>query len=88
MLEFDKDLLFEIAADDGMILLDDLDEAIVGLCSRCGSNTVVAYNINKIIEILMEREEMSYSEALDHYSFNIEGSHYGDMSPAFVRLLT
>jgi len=82
-----KDLLFEVASDDGMLIWDGLDEAILGLASRCGENTVVAYDIDKIIEILIKDEGMSYIEAIEYYSFHLEGAHLGDSSPIFIRLI-
>ena len=81
-----KDLLFEVAKDDGMLMWDGFDEAILGLASRCGDNTVVAYDIDKIIEILQKEEGMTYFEALEYYSFKIEGAYFGDSSPVFIRL--
>ena len=87
MIEMSKEVLYEIVEEDGMLLLDDMDDAIIGLASRSGQNTVVAYSIDKIIEILMA-SGMEYSKALEHYSFSIEGKYMGENTPIFIRLLT
>ena len=39
---------------DGAILVDGMDEAILGVAYRAGSDPIVAYDIGKIIKILME----------------------------------
>lgn len=78
------ELILEIAADQGMLIVDNFDDAIIGLASRCGQQTVIAYSVNKILDILMDQEKLSYEEALDHFSFNIEGQWIGEMTPIFV----
>lgn len=78
------ELILEIAADQSMLIVDNFDDAIIGLASRCGQQTVVAYSVNKILDILMDQEKLSYEEALDHFSFNIEGQWIGEMTPIFV----
>lgn len=78
------EVILEIAADQGMLIVDNFDDAIIGLASRCGQQTVIAYSVNKILDILMDQEKLSYEEALDHFSFNIEGQWIGEMTPIFV----
>lgn len=87
MFTLDRKKLLQIAEEDGMLIYDGFDEAITGLASRCGENTVVAYNIDKIIEILMRRDKMSFEEALEYYSFNMEGAYMGDCTPVNIRLI-
>ena len=88
MIEMSREIVHEIAEEEGMLLLDDFDEAIIGLASRSGDNTVVAYSIDRIIQILMDKFGKSYAEALEHYSFSIEGKYMGDMTPMFIRLIS
>jgi hypothetical protein len=53
----------------------DLDERI-----QCHA----VYNQERILEILMQNEEMSYEEAMEWFDFNIEGSYLGTGMPYFV----
>jgi hypothetical protein len=46
-----------------MLTADGLDAAILGVGERCGQPDIVAYDVAKIIEILMDRDGMSYEEA-------------------------
>ena len=42
------------------------------------------YNHERILEILMQNEEMNYEEAMEWFDFNIEGSYLGTGMPYFV----
>ena len=66
------------------LLCDGFDEAIIGLATRIGMELVVAYDIEKIIGVLMHRDGMSYEEALEYYEFNIVGAWMGDFTPVFI----
>ena len=78
----------QIAEEEGMLLYDGFDDAIIGIASRCGENTVLAYDIDKIIEILMDRDDLSYEEALEYYSFNMEGAYIGESTPTHIRCIS
>lgn len=49
-------------------MFDDLDDAIVGVST---SDNVV-YEFDKIIQILMERDGMTYEEAVEYFDYNID----------------
>ena len=42
------------------------------------------YNQERILEILMQNEEMNYEEAIEWFDFNMEGSYLGTGMPYFV----
>ena len=63
---------------------DGFDDAILGVASRCGMNDLVAYDTNKIINILMERDGMTYEEAQEFFDFNIIGAYMGENTPIFI----
>lgn len=64
-------------------LPDQYDDAIVGVVERCGQEPFVAYDENKLVELLMNVDGMTYSDAIDHYYSNIKESWVGDDSPGF-----
>jgi methionyl-tRNA synthetase len=39
---------------------------------------------NKILDLLMERDGMTHSEAEEYYDFNIIGGYFGEMNPVFL----
>lgn len=79
----------ELAEDIGeeVLFIDGFDTAIIGFVERCGSSTVVLYDRDKCIEVLMERDGMDYDDAIQFFEFNIIGSFVGDFTPAFATVL-
>ena len=66
-----------------MLKADGLDEAIIGVASRCGQPDLIAYSVTKCIEVLM-RDGVSYEEALEHFDFNVAGAWVGPKTPVWV----
>ena len=65
--------------NDKALILEGYDDAIVGIFER----RVLVYDFNKVIEILIIRDNMSMTDAIDYYYFNIEqpfAKHY----PIFI----
>jgi hypothetical protein len=83
------------------LLLDGFDEAIIGMGERINLGPVVAYDVEKIIEILasdMEVEEddledgqsiedLKISMAYEYFYFNIQGAWMGENTPIFISKL-
>ena len=69
---------------EGAILLDGLDEAIVGICEEFGSGPRIMYSKTKILEILQKRDQMTEEESKEFYDFNILGLYAGEQNPVFV----
>ena len=63
---------------------DGFDEAILGMCIQFGSEPVVAYDFNKCVEIVMERDGMEREEAVDFINFNVVGAYIGLSTPVFI----
>ena len=67
-----------------MLKADGLDEAIIGIGSRCGQEDLIIYDIDKVIWILMQ-QGMTDSEAVEFFEFNIQGSWQGEETPIWMR---
>lgn len=65
-------------------LCDGFDDAIIGMAERINLGPVVAYSVDKVIQILMERDKMEYEDAWDYFSFNIIGAWVGENTPIFI----
>lgn len=77
------------------------DKAIIGMASRINFGPVVAYDVEKIIEILAKDMEPDADDILEHggieaakyfiakeyYDFNIVGGYHGPHMPIFVETL-
>lgn len=65
------------------LLADGFENAIIGVADRCGQPTLVVYDIQKCIEILMKRDGMSEPEAHEFFQFNVSGAWLGEHTPLF-----
>ena len=66
------------------LLADGFNNAILGMCLQFGQEPVVAYDYEKCLEILEERDEMSRSEAEEYMEYNVIGAYMGMHSPVFI----
>ena len=80
-----RDEIQDLYGDDEpeMLFADGYDEAIAGTIWD-GERTRVVYKVEKILNILMERDEMTYDEASEYFDFNIAGSHMGVYTPLYL----
>jgi len=63
------------------------DKAIIGMVQRIGLDAI-CYDRDKVLEILMEEEGMSFEDAVEHFEYNIIGSWVGDSTPLFLSYAT
>lgn len=69
---------------EGAVILDGLDDAIIGIVEEFGNGPRILYSKNKIIEILCGRDLMTIDEAEEYYDFNIIGLYAGEQNPVFL----
>ena len=69
------------------LLADGFEEAFIGMCERFGMQPVAAYDRDKCIDILIQRDQMTYDGAEEFFDFNVIGAWAGDLTPVFVTLL-
>lgn len=69
---------------EGAVMLTGLEDAIVGIVEEFGSGRRILYSKDKIIDILVTRDSMTYEEAEEYYDFNILGLHAGDQNAVFL----
>ncbi len=72
---------------EGAILLDGLEDAIVGIVEEFGNGRRILYSKPKITQILCERDLMTQGEAEEFYDFNILGLHAGEQNAVFLDLM-
>ena len=60
---------------------DGFNQAIIG--NEYHTNRVV-YSIERMLQILIDRDGMSMEEAIEYFSFNIGGAYVGEMTPMYV----
>lgn len=74
-----KQEIIELYEDDDMLFADGFDDCIIGITS----NNIVVYDTDKMISVLI-KDGMSYEDAIDHWSFNIEGAYVGERTPIYM----
>lgn len=80
------------------LLCDGFDEAIIGIADRINLGPVVAYDVEKMIHIIMKDMEVNeeeledgmdiestkYQMAYEYFDFNIMGAWMGEFTPVFI----
>tara|TARA_B110001469_G_scaffold23534_1_gene24225 strand:- start:1657 stop:1911 length:255 start_codon:yes stop_codon:yes gene_type:complete len=66
----------------GLLFMDGLDDAIIGMSER-EAVPVVVYSTMKILQNLVDRG-MGMHEAREFMAFNIEGAFVGEHTPIIV----
>jgi len=80
------------------LFCDGFDEAIIGIAERINLGPVVAYDVEKIIEILKKdmqvepddiyegrtEEDVKIEMAYDYFYYNIQNAWMGEFTPIFV----
>lgn len=79
-----EELVEILDSNPDLIICDGFDEAILGTAERINLGPVLAYSIEKIIEILMTRDNMSYEDAMEYFNYNILGSWVGEFTPVYI----
>jgi hypothetical protein len=81
------------------LIIDGFDSAIIGMAERINLGPVVAYDEEKIIDILISQMEIEDTEgmteeeiqsekeimAIEYFEYNIKGAWMGENTPIFIR---
>ena len=78
------DFIYDQLGDTIAMTADGFDDAIIGIGSRCGQPDLIVYDADKALDILMDRDGMSYEEAQEFFSFNVEGAWVGEGTPIWL----
>jgi hypothetical protein len=70
--------------EEPILLMDNLDEAFIGLSRRINEPTLAVYSWDRIIDCLMSNDGMTYDEAVEFAEFNIAGAWVGERTPIIV----
>ena len=67
--------------------IDDADECVIGYVSRCGQETFLVYDRDKLL-LHYVAQGMTAEEADEHVSVNIESAWVGPGTPAVLQRAT
>jgi hypothetical protein len=75
--------ILEQFEDVELLKADGFDDAVIGIELK---NYRLVYDINKMIETLMVRDEMSEDEAIEYIEFNVIGAYVGEQTPLYIQI--
>ena len=67
--------------DEEVLFADGFEEAILGLDVI---DKRVIYDTNKMISILMERDQMETIDAIEFLEYNVYNAYVGDKTPIYL----
>ena len=72
---------------DNILLLDGFEPAFIGVVESFGGKAKACYSAEKCIDVLVD-DGMTYEEAVEYFSFNVEQAYVGEHTPAFIHRFT
>jgi hypothetical protein len=75
--------ILEVYKDEELLMVDGFDEAVIGVEAL---KMRLVYDINKMRTILVERDKMTFEEAMDFLDHNVLGSYVGEQTPIYVEI--
>ena len=78
-----RQTLHEMDLDD-VLVADGFDSACLGVVERCGQPSILLYDAERCVRILMKRDKMTEEEAWEYFSYNVSGAWVGDGTPGWL----
>lgn len=72
------------AVGEDVLLMDGFDEAVIGFSQRINEEFLAVYSWEKMMDICMKRDGMSWEDAEEYISFNCIGAWVGKKTPIIV----
>jgi hypothetical protein len=70
--------------DEEIMLMDGFEEAFIGFSRRCGQPTLATYSFEKMLQVLIDRDNMDVMEAEEYISYNCAGAWMGELTPVIL----
>jgi hypothetical protein len=67
-----------------VLLADGFEHAFLGTTQRMNEPLLAVYSYSLMIETLMLRDGMSYTEAEEYIDFNVVGAWVGEQTPIII----
>lgn len=73
--------------ESALLTADGFEDALIGIGTRF-RHDVAIYSYEKCLQILMQRDGMSYETAEEYMDFNVTGAYVGENTPVYLRFRT
>ena len=68
---------------EGALLADGFEQALIGFGYQF-NYPVAVYSRKRCMDILVDRDDMSYEEAMEYFDFNVAGAYVVESTPIFL----
>ena len=75
---------FVIERDEDVLLMDGFDEAFIGYSQRINEPMLAVYSWEKMVDVCVKRDGMTYDEATEYIEYNCTGAWVGERTPIIV----
>jgi hypothetical protein len=74
--------------NENALFADGFEDALAGVVlSSCNNSVpVCAYDYEKMVDILIDRDGMTYEEAIEYIDYNVTSAYFGENTPKYVVL--
>ena len=69
---------------ESALLMDGFDEALIGFSQRINEPLLAVYKWQRMVQILKNRDKMSYEDAVEYIEYNCIGAWIGEQTPIIV----
>lgn len=80
----DWDQLMETLEQEECLLADGFELALIGVTE--GVNPVAVYDVNRMLYVLVHRDDMTEEEAREYLDYNVISAYVGEKTPVFMVL--
>ena len=70
--------------DEPILFADGFEDAFLGIATIFNKH-IATYDRDKCILILVDRDDMSFTEAEEFFDYNVVGSYMGEYTPGFLQ---
>lgn len=70
------------------LFADGFERALIGHTVNAHANVVLVYDYDKCVKVLMDRDGMSDTDAVEFLEFNTIGAYVGENGPIFMKQMT
>ena len=84
MTEEELKTLIYYETDENILLMNGFEDAFIGFSKRCGQPTLATYSYIKMLQILIERDDMDIEEAGEYIEYNCAGAWMGELTPVIL----
>lgn len=67
-----------------LLQADGFEDALLGLGRKKGSEDSLVYSYEKCVDVLIEKQGMSYEDAIEWMEYNVVDAYVGPTTPIFV----